>query len=181
MTQFSPKLINEFKEIYKKRGGEDLTDEKANEYANDFANLMEIIVDVAREEYLRKQRLKKEPKGFHLENGKYYSCRICGETKNGEDLWWDKYGTKCMDCQKNIDDKTIPKKLLRGKFPADNWFTSWQLKDNFGIHPSTAKKLVREGKLKSIELKDREEKIYHELFPIVENIDAFGDLEQIAN
>lgn len=176
MVQLTPQAIEEFKEIYKKKTGEELNDTDATESAQNLMNLVEIIYDVAKEDYLRKQRLKKEPKGFHLESNKFYTCRICGETKNGGDLWWDKYGTKCMDCQANLENKTFPKRLLKGKIPSDNWLISWQFKDKFNIHSSTIRKLVREDKLKSIQLKNSEGLIYHEIFPIKDNLEFLNNL-----
>ena len=178
MATVSPKAVQEFKKIYKKEYGKELSDKEAFESAQNLLNLGEVLYKVANEEYHRKQRLKKEPKGFHLEAGKYYTCFICKETVPGETAWWDKYGTKCMNCQRNLDKKVIPKKLLKGKFFSDNWYASWQIKDKFGIHPATARRLVREGKLKSIQLKDDKGWIYYEIFPKTENIEYLKTLKQ---
>lgn len=124
MATVSPQALKEFKEIFKKKYGRDLDDKEAYESTQNLLNFFETLYDIAKEEYLRKQRLKKEPKGFHLETGKYYTCLICKETVPGEMVWWDKYRTKCMNCQRNLDEGVLPKKLLKGKFPSDNWYIS---------------------------------------------------------
>lgn len=179
MTDIPPKAVQEFKQIFKKEYNKELSDKEAYESAQNLLNFFEIIYGISKKEYLRKQRLKKEPKGFHLENGKFYSCLICKQTTPGEQAWWDKYGTKCMNCQRNLNKKILPKRLLKGKFPTDNWYVSWQLKDKFGIHPATLKKLVREGKLKSIKLKNKEGWIYHEIFPRDKNKEYLKTFKQI--
>lgn len=170
MLNIPPKAVEEFKELFNKKYGRKLSDSEAKESAQNLLNFFEVLYDISKEQYLREQKLKKNPNGFHLESNKYYSCVVCNKTIEGNTAWWDKYGTKCANCQKNIDKKILPKKLLEGKFASNNWFSGWQFKDKFNIHSSTLRKLVREGKLKSIKLKDENSITYHEIFPIKENI-----------
>jgi hypothetical protein len=50
-----------------------------------------------------------------------------------------------------------------------------------GIHPQTAKKLTREGKLKGRELKDKEGKIYFRVYLVNENKDFLKKVEWKKN
>jgi hypothetical protein len=71
-----------------------------------------------------------------------------------------------MDCQRNIDNGVIPGEICKDD---SLWFKGWQLKSDLGIHPQTAKKLVRGGKLKVRELKDEDERTYFRVYLVREN------------
>lgn len=45
----------------------------------------------------------------------------------------------------------------------------WELKSKFGIHPATAKRMIREGKLKARIIKDEAGKDYFYVFLVNEN------------
>lgn len=146
MFEIDEKYLSEYKRIMKKEYNYEPDDKEAREGANNLLNFFDLLYGVAKEEYLRTQRLKKEPKGFHLEEGKFYNCLICRDTISGQQTWWDKGGVKCLNCQRAVNKKIIPRNLGKKR---DTWYDSWDLKSKFGIHPSSIKKLVREGKLKS--------------------------------
>lgn len=146
MGELSEKAIEEYREIFKREYGKELSDKEAREGAQNLLSLAELLLNLAQEDFSRKQRLKKERKGFHLEEGKIYNCLICHSTISGKDSWWDLGGPKCLICQKAVDTKVIPKMLGKKR---DSWYASWELKDKFGIHHASIKKLVREGKLRS--------------------------------
>lgn len=71
---------------------------------------------------------------------------ICHATIAGEKTWYDKWGVKCLLCQKAIDTGAVPGFACRDR---DSRYLTWQLKSDFNIHSSTARKMVREGKLKA--------------------------------
>ncbi len=144
------------------------SDEEVREGADNLMRFFSIVFDIALEEQRRKEELKKHPKGFHLEGESAYSCKICSRYIKGEDTWYDRYGIKCMDCQRNLDKKVIPKKICKN----DNlWFKDWQLQSDLGVHAMTAKKLRREGKLIARELKDTEGNVYFRVYMVEENRD----------
>ncbi len=143
--EITPKQIEEFKAIYKKGYGKELTDDEAYEGALGLLNFAKLALDQARVEHQRQKRLKLEPKGFPLEPDKTYNCLICHDAVAGSDGWWDKWGFKCMNCQHAVNKKTIPGKITRNR---DLYYVSWELKEKFGLHPSTQRKMVREDKLK---------------------------------
>lgn len=121
-------------------------------------------------ENARKQRLKKEPEGFFLNDGKGpYDCGICGGHVYGEDAWWNLDGLRCRNCWTNIKRKIIPP--LKYRYDDDTYFEDWQLKENFGVQPSTRKKLKREGLLKGRELKNDKGEVYYTVYLVSENQD----------
>ncbi|KUK77382.1 MAG: hypothetical protein XD93_0361 [candidate division WS6 bacterium 34_10] len=71
-----------------------------------------------------------------------------------------------MDCQRNIDNGVIPGEIWKDE---NLLFQNWQLKSDFGIHHSIAKKLVREGKLKVRELKNEKGESYFKVYLVSEN------------
>lgn len=120
-------------------------------------------------EATRKRRLEKEPDGFFLNDGKGpYSCGICGEGAYGEDIWWTLDCLWCRNCWRNIQEGVIPP--LKNRYDKDKiYFQSWQIKDNFGVHPATRGKLEREGLLKGRDLKNEKGQIYYTIYLVSEN------------
>jgi hypothetical protein len=141
----SKKAIDEFKEIYKKEYGKELNDEEAFDSATNLLNFFEALYKSAEAEYFRKCRLKEEPEGFHLTDD-VYDCSICGTQISGETSWYDKWGMKCLLCQKAVKEGIVPSFVCKD---SDSWYAIWQLEDKFGIKHQTAKKMVRLGKLKA--------------------------------
>ncbi len=127
-------------------------------------------------EAIRTRRLKNEPDGFFLNDGKVgYSCGICGETLSGENTWWDLKGIRCSDCQRNLKAGVIPLEIFDDDYGYNVVVKSWQMQSDFNIHPSTLKKLCRLGTLKSRELKRLDGKIYERLFVVNENKEFFKE------
>ena len=163
--QPSKQSIEEFKEIYKKEYGKELSNEEAYEAASNLLQFAEILYEFAREEAIKKEKLKKYPKGFHLDDGPY-NCLVCYKQVTGEESWWDLLGPKCIPCQKAIENGVIPKYVCKNR---DSWYAMRELKDKFGIHPATAKKMIREGKLKARIIKDEQGRDYFYVFLAEEN------------
>ncbi|KKU11478.1 MAG: hypothetical protein UX15_C0004G0001 [Parcubacteria group bacterium GW2011_GWA1_45_7] len=140
----SQEAIDEFKVIYKDQNGKELTDAEASEAANNLVNFYKLLWDISQKEVQLKRRLKKEPDGFPVDN--HYSCRACGISINPETGWYDRWGQKCKPCTKAVRDGTIPTFVCEHR---DSYYSMWHLKDKFGIKTPTAKKLIKEGKLKA--------------------------------
>jgi hypothetical protein len=102
----SQESIEKFKVIYKEETGKELNDREAFEAANNLVNFFDLLLKFDYEDKKRKERLKKEPKGFHLE-GEGYTCKICNRSISDKETWYDKYGIKCLNCQKTQNKKTI--------------------------------------------------------------------------
>ena len=141
----SKESIEEFKKIYKEKYGKELNDQEAYESASNLLGLFDALYKSALEEHKRKHRLKKEPEGFHLTDG-IYNCLICHVQISKETSWYDKWGIKCLLCQKAVKNGIIPSFVCKDR---DSWYAIWQLEKNFGIKHQTAKKMAREGKLKA--------------------------------
>ncbi|MDD5688666.1 MAG: hypothetical protein PHQ76_00090 [Caldisericia bacterium] len=136
--------IDEFKEIYKKNYEKELTDAEASEAANNLVGLFKLLYDCSIKELQRKQRLKKEPEGFHLDGE--YTCCICHRQVAGNENWYDKWGIKCLLCQKTVKEGLVPPFVCKDR---DSWYAMFELQSKFGIKHQTAKKMVRLGELKA--------------------------------
>ncbi|MEF3691705.1 MAG: hypothetical protein V3574_01445 [Candidatus Moraniibacteriota bacterium] len=166
----SEKYIKEFQEIYKKEHGKELTWEEAADGARNLLNFVGILYDSYKEDCFRKRKLKDYPKGFHLDDGKTYSCRICREHISNEQTWWDEGGIKCLHCQKALDKKIIPKSVCKDD---DSWYATWEFDYYFKIKTPTVRKFVRQGKLKPRIIKNKDTgKPHFELFMIKDNKDV---------
>jgi len=169
----SDKAVQEFKDIFKKEYGKELTDSEAREYSQRLMNFFEILYDQAVIEYRRKLRLKKENiKGFFLESTEGpYSCAVCGEYYQGDNIWWNPKGLRCKDCWRNIQKRIIPSL----DYDLDNkvWIKEWQLQYDYGLHPATRGKLRREGLLKGRDLKRESGSIYCTVYLVEENKEFF--------
>lgn len=171
----SAKAIQEFKDIIEEKTGDKLTDQEAQKQAENLVQLTQLMYEVALKETIRKQRLKKEPDGFALkpEDGSY-NCRVCYRTVSGPKAWWDEWGVKCLDCQRNIKQGVIPAKICKDDELA---LKNWQLRKYFNLHPATAGKMKREGKLKATDLKNKDGNIYTTLYLVNENRKLFKKLK----
>ena len=167
MVVVTEKALADYKRIIKKEYGYDPADREAREGAQNLLNFFEVLYEVSKQEYLRKQRLKKEPKGFHLEEGKHFNCLVCGDTISGTQGWWDLGGAKCLNCQRAVDKKVIPKMVGHKRA---SWYSNWELKSKFVIHPSSVRRLVREGKLKSRDILNESGGVHYRVFLKKENL-----------
>lgn len=142
----SEEYIKEFHKLYKKEHGKELTLKEAAEGARSLLGLAELAYDYAKKEHFRNQKLKKHPKGFHLDDGEFYSCRICKESISGKQTWWDKDGIKCLHCQKALERKLIPRSICKND---KSYYAIWEFDYHFNIKSPTVRKFIRQGKLKS--------------------------------
>ncbi|MFH1423389.1 MAG: hypothetical protein ABIG29_00300 [Candidatus Nealsonbacteria bacterium] len=162
----SKETINEFKVIYKDKYKKELTDAEASEAANNLVGLFNVLFDIANRELRWKHRLKKEPEGFHLDGE--YTCSICHRQVARDENWYDQWGIKCLLCQKAVKGGLVPGFACRH---SDSRYTMWQLQDKFGIKHPTARKLVRQGKLKARIVPYADGKPYEYVFLKKENPD----------
>ncbi|MBT4209975.1 MAG: hypothetical protein HOE19_03625 [Candidatus Komeilibacteria bacterium] len=162
----SDKTIKEYQRIFKESYNHPVSYEKAEEYGNRLADFFQLIVDMDMANEEKKARLKESPKGFPLDDGSTYNCCVCYRQVTGKEGWYDKYGNKCLNCQKALDKKVIPGYICNDR---DSFYLIWELKDKFGIHHTTARKMVREGKLKARIIQNEHGKLHEYVFIIKEN------------
>jgi len=164
--QLTDERIKEFQKIYEKEYGKKISREEASESAYNLTGFFKVLYDCEMRDRQFKEKLKKSPKGFYIEEGETYSCLICGRNITGKEGWYDKYGNKCLFCQNALNKKVIPGYICHNR---DSWYGTWELKDKFSIHFATAKKLIREDKLKARIIRDENNNPYEYVFLIKEN------------
>ncbi|MCX6761084.1 MAG: hypothetical protein NTZ84_03225 [Candidatus Nealsonbacteria bacterium] len=141
----SKESIDEFKVIYKNKFKKELSDAEASEAANNLIGLFKILYDCEVRDLQRKHRLKKEPEGFRLDGE--YTCSICHRQVAKSESWYDKWGIKCPLCQKAVKEGSVPPFICKDR---NSWYAMWELDKKFKIKHPTARKLVRQGKLRLI-------------------------------
>lgn len=164
----SQKSVDEYKKIFKKEYGVDLSDAEAREQGGRLFGFFEILFEHAMIEEKRKKRLKKEPEGFFLEPGEgSYTCAICDESHYGNEIWWTPEALRCEDCWRNTKEKVIPPL----DYDIDNkvWIKDWQIQSDYGIHPMTARKFRRLSELVGRDLKRKGGSIYCTVYLVSEN------------
>jgi len=161
----SEKAIKEFQEIYKKKHGKELTHEEATEAGHKLVGLFNILYDGHIAELKLKEKLKEFPKGFSLMDGQTYNCGICHAYIKDEQLWYDKWGKKCLACQDAINKRIIPGKIC---YNDKYWYATWELESYLKLKSPTVKKLIRQGVLKARIIP----KSGFEVFLLKENADA---------
>lgn len=144
--QLSDKAIKEFQDLFEKEYGRKISWSEAAESANNLVGLVKLLMDLDMEERRRKHRLETEPKGFHMDDG-IRNCPLCYSQMSGKQTWYDKYGMKCMTCQKALDKKKIPASIFKDK-DKNTWYSMSEFDWYFGIKSSAIRKFVRQGKLK---------------------------------
>lgn len=141
----SKKSIQEFKDIFLKEYGKELTWAEAEESANNLVGLFSLLYKIDRRTEIWKERLKDHPSGFYLDDGKIYNCSVCGQQIENERTWFDQYGLKCKTCQRAVDDGIIPGSICENK---DLWYQMWEMNHYFKTKLPTVRKFIRNGRLK---------------------------------
>lgn len=147
-----------------------LTQEEGEKYQRekfDLQQLARFSEEWKKEEEDRAKKLEENPNGYHLE-GSGYTCFICGRGTTEGDNWYDKYGIKCLVCQKAIDDGEIPATLASDK---DSWYTKYDLERSFCIKGPTLRKWIKNEIIKPRNVSHYGKGTWYELFMIEDNKD----------
>ena len=168
MPNLSEEKIQEFKDILEKEKAEDVSWEEATESAYNLLGLVEILYKQSIEEIGRKKKLEENPKGFHLE-GEGYTCFICRNSISNKETWYDKYGIKCLVCQKAIDKKIIPATITKNE---DNWYSKYDLESRFNIDRHALNRFIKQGILKPRIVPNSTGKPHVKIFLIKDNKDT---------
>ncbi len=174
--QLSEKQIKEFQEIYKKVYGKEISYEEAADSAQRVFNLVKLVYEAKKKETKRQEKLKDNPKGFHIE-GEGYSCAICGQRISNEETWYDKWGIKCLVCQKAINKKIVPGSIIKNK---DSWYSEFDLKHYFNMNHHVRKRYVKEGILKARTIKNNG-RVHVHVFLIKDNKDTLPPKEVVKS
>lgn len=149
--------LDEFLKIAKKEGIKYKSREEAEQSARDLLRFAELMYDIYKEDKARKDRLEQEPDGF-LMDGNGRSCALCRRPVAG-DMWYDKWGMKCLDCHEAYKKKVIPGYVFTDR-DNEKHITASTLSWKFDIPIMTIKKLVRENKLKARYIKGNETLVF---------------------
>jgi hypothetical protein len=163
----SDEKIQEIKALLEKQHGREFSWEEATKAAWDIQSLARILLDAAIEEAKRKKMLEEFPKGFHLD--RRGTCLICGESTSNEKSWYDKYGLKCMTCQKAINEKIIPATIAKSK---ESWYSKYDLASYFNIKGALLTKYIKQAVLKDRIIPGEKKKMHLQLFLIRDNKDV---------
>lgn len=164
----SEEKIKEFQEIYKKEHGIKISYKEAADGAHGLLRFVEIIYEAWLEDERRKKKLKESPKGFHLE-GRGYTCFICSANISDQETWYDKYGIKCLICQKAIDRKIIPATAASNK---EGWYSKYDLESRFNLDRHALKRFAKAGILKPRVVPSVAGRPHAEIFFIKDNKDT---------
>jgi len=161
----------EIKKLSKK-----IDEEKRRKYENHtYVQLARLNAEVEGKDNLRKKRLEKEPKGFAIPVGETYSCHICFTSINSSNGWYDKYGFKCLDCQRAVDNGIIPPEVFEEE---NSWYTDWHVESEFHIPAPVIKKIVKQGILKPRIVTDDRGKDHTYVFMALENNDLLENYKK---
>lgn len=147
-----------------------LTHEEGRKFADEKRGLEQMAKFA--EEWGEKQkalaeRLEANPNGFILE-GVGRNCAICGKGSGEDGSWYDKYGLKCLVCQKAIDTGEIPASLAKDE---DNWYDRYDLERAFNLDRHALRRWVKEGIIKSRIVSRYGKGVHTELFLLEDNKD----------
>lgn len=153
-----------------------IDNEKRTKYINHrLVQLARLSGEVQGQENVRKKRLEKEPMGFAIPAGEVYSCHICHTTIRSDNGWYDKYGFKCSDCQRAVDNGI----LLPEVFEKDrSWYSKWHIENEYHIPELTIKKLIQQGALKPKIVTNSAGKPHTYVFMALENNDYLEDYKE---
>lgn len=150
----------------------DFSDKEVLEVAELMYKLARLSLDLVLDEEEWKAKLDNHPKGYVFEP-KGYSYRLCqGGSEVG--MWYDKYGLKCMHCQKAVESGLIPGELTNDH---ESFYTDYDLKSFFNVHGKALTQWIRKGIIKAriIPHFDSPRSKYLRLFLIADN---YGFLPQ---
>ena len=147
MAQVSDESLDKFIEISEKEGHEYKTREDARQAANNLVDFVDVLIQIDQEEKARVRKLEKHPKGYAIQ-AKGHTCPLCGNCLFDVEMWYDKWGMKCMNCQNALNKKIVPGYVFRD-YRHEKSVTDSTLSWKMDIHIQTLRKLARQGKLKA--------------------------------
>jgi hypothetical protein len=147
-----------------------MTDEEGKKFQEEKWNLQQMakFVDEWKEkDKAREEKLKANPKGFHLD-GVGYRCAICHDSTKEGDNWYDEFGIKCLVCQKAIDEGEISASLAKDE---NVWYSKFDLDHYFNLKGPTLRKWIKEGIIKPRTVSHYGKGVHFELFLLEDNKD----------
>jgi len=163
--ELSKESIQEMKDILEEKKGEEVSWEKAEESARNLQAFANLLFDHWIEDQKRKRKLEQCPVGFCLD-GIGYTCFICGNTTQKNENWYDKWGIKCLTCQRAIDKRIIPPSLAKR---TNAWYSEYEIKDRFNMSHHVMRRFIQDGILKVRVVPNDLGKVHARLFLLKDN------------
>lgn len=111
----------------------------------DLEAFAEIAIDIYKWQRSMDKRLEEHPEGFSFPaSGRM--CRLCYGGGAGE-MWYDKLGMRCMDCQTAYKEKIIPGYVFTDEKNRRH-ITATSLTVRHELKSQDIRRLIKEGKLK---------------------------------
>jgi len=142
----SDESVAELKQILVKQGTVFKTDNEYREVGENLIKFYTTLAEWEAEDRELQRRLEREPKRFAIP-GECRTCPLC-DGHIDDDMWYDKWGLKCMACQDALNRKIIPGYVFRD-YQKKRHVTAYTLTGIKNIHAAAIRKLVRQGKLKA--------------------------------
>jgi len=139
------KDYEDFKKISEKEGINYESELEMKQSADNLVQFVDLLLEMSKEQLGWERRLEKEPRGFALPS-EGRSCSLCSQSINGE-VWYDKWGIKCMNCHKAYIKHIIPGYVFKDR-KNEKHITTSTLSWKMNIHSQTINKLIRQGKIK---------------------------------
>jgi hypothetical protein len=118
----------------------------SDEARHNLVGFIETLIEMDQAQKALQARLKDKPEGFSIV-GEGTRCSLC-DRHFYEEMWYDKWGGKCFDCQDAVDKRIVPGSICRD-FNNEKHVIATELSYRTGLHVQTIKKLARQGKLKA--------------------------------
>jgi hypothetical protein len=165
MNDYSEKI----RKILEKEGGGAVSEIEVEENQRFIKLLIEIAIGQAETEHQWRLQLGENPKGFQLD-GEGRNCPICNQAIGKGNGWYDKYGLKCVVCQKALMDHVIPGSLIKNR---DSFYTETELNIFFNMEKKVLNCWIKEGIVSARVINGLDGKIHKRLFLLKDNKDFF--------
>ena len=143
-------------------------DQEETEGKREIEKFAQILYEITSEDIRRKDKLIANTQGFLFDRSGY-CCSICDQSAPEGNSWYDKYGLKCMFCQKAINDKIIPGSVAINK---EIWYSKAELVMYFNIKGADLKRYIKQFILKNRIVQNKKGKSHFEIFLIKDNKDV---------
>lgn len=171
----SDERLEEFKRIFKKNHNHEFKDNnEAREAVENLVGFMELLWEVHIEGERRREKLIEHPDGFPIDNDGVYTCFVCCTSITTENGWYDKYGLKCLNCQRATNLGILPPCVFEDR---KSWFSLRKLQTELSFHSSKIKELIRSNKLKARIVFNNNNQPYYYVFLYHENIEFIRELQ----
>lgn len=147
-----------------KEHGRPITDDEAKNAHKFLVMLAEMAIENAEVEYERNEKLKENPKGFHLEGG--HTCCICKTVCYDDKTWYDHNGIKCATCQYAIDKKIVPASICKDE---ESYYTQFELERHFNLNKKVLQNWAKAGIIKVREISGLERGTHCRIYLMREN------------